>query len=335
MDVDVSTSVAGNKPQRIRRIQTVTLVLLFMAGIVNFLDRSSLSVAGEAIRSELGLSATEFGFLLSAFSLSYGFSQLPSGILLDRFGPRIVLGAGLIFWSLMQALTGMVNSFSHFILMRIGLGIGEAPFMPAGVKSITDWYAQKERGTALGIFNSSTVIGQAIAPPALVLMQLAWGWRAMFVIIGVAGIPFLAAAVGMWVNGIVVDRLAKKGYDLAKTRKTAIVCGLMMSALGTLLVVQSSSPAQAVAFISMALFCVHFAGTSAWGLVQVMVSETKVASIAGIQNFGSFVFASFAPIVTGWVVDTTHSFNLALVIAACVTFTGALCYFFIVKDRIE
>ncbi|EOO9549665.1 MFS transporter [Escherichia coli] len=388
MDVDVSTSVAGNKPQRIRRIQTVTLVLLFMAGIVNFLDRSSLSVAGEAIRGELGLSATEFGVLLSAFSLSYGFSQLPSGILLDRFGPRIVLGAGLIFWSLMQALTGMVNSFSHFILMRIG---------------------------------------QAIAPPALVLMQLAWGWRTMFVIIGVAGIlvgicwyawyrnraqfvltdeertylsapvkprpqlqfsewlalfkhrttwgmilgfsgvnytgwlyiawlpgylqaeqgfslaktgwvaaiPFLAAAVGMWVNGIVVDRLAKKGYDLAKTRKTAIVCGLMMSALGTLLVVQSSSPAQAVAFISMALFCVHFAGTSAWGLVQVMVSETKVASIAGIQNFGSFVFASFAPIVTGWVVDTTHSFNLALVIAACVTFTGALCYFFIVKDRIE
>lgn len=159
-----------------------------MAGIVNFLDRSSLSVAGEAIRGELGLSATEFGVLLSAFSLSYGFSQLPSGILLDRFGPRIVLGAGLIFWSLMQALTGMVNSFSHFILMRIGLGIGEAPFMPAGVKSITDWYAQKERGTALGIFNSSTVIGQAIAPPALVLMQLAWGWRTMFVIIGVAGI---------------------------------------------------------------------------------------------------------------------------------------------------
>lgn len=114
MDVDVSTSVAGNKPQRIRRIQTVTLVLLFMAGIVNFLDRSSLSVAGEA-PGELGLSATEFGVLLSAFSLSYGFSQLPSGILLDRFGPRIVLGAGLIFWSLMQALTGMVNSFSHFI----------------------------------------------------------------------------------------------------------------------------------------------------------------------------------------------------------------------------
>ncbi len=120
-----------------------------MAGIVNFLDRSSLSVAGEAIRSELGLSATEFGFAFCIFSVLW-FSQLPSGILLDRFGPRIVLGAGLIFWSLMQALTGMVNSFSHFILMRIGLGIGEAPFMPAGVKSITDWYAQKNAARRWG-----------------------------------------------------------------------------------------------------------------------------------------------------------------------------------------
>jgi len=415
------------KPTRIAKIQNVTLILLFMAGIVNFLDRSSLSVAGEAIRGELGLSATEFGVLLSAFSLSYGFAQLPSGILLDRYGPRIVLGAGVIFWSLMQGLTGMVNSFSHFIMLRIGLGIGEAPFMPAGVKSITDWYVQKERGTALGIFNSSTVIGQAIAPPVLVMMQIAWGWRIMFVTIGVAGIlvgicwyawyrnraqftlqpdereylsapvkprpqlqfsewlslfkrrttwgmvfgfagvnytgwlyiawlpgylqaqqgfslaktgwvaaiPFLAAAVGMWISGIVVDRFAKAGYDLAKTRKAVIVVGLMLSALGSLLVVQSSTPMQAVIFISMALFCVHFAGTSAWGLVQVLVSESKVASVAAIQNFGSFVFASFAPIVTGWIVDTTHSFNLAIIIAACVTFAGAMSYLFIVKSRID
>ncbi|MCU9699703.1 MFS transporter, partial [Escherichia coli] len=83
-----------------------------------------------------------------------------------------------------------------------------------------------------------------------------------------------------------VDRLAKEGYDLAKTRKTAIVCGLMMSALGTLLVVQSSSPAQAVAFILMALFCEHFAGTSSWGLVLGMGSETKVVSIAGVEDIG-------------------------------------------------
>jgi cyanate permease len=122
----------------------------------------------------------------------------------------------------------------------------------------------------------------------------------------------------MWVNGIVVDALARRGYDLAKTRKTAIVVGLVLSALGTLLVV-SSSPAQAVAFISMALFCVHFAGTRRGGWYRCWSASRKLPSVAAIQNFGSFVFASFAPVVTGWVVDTTHSFNLALVIAACVT----------------
>ena len=120
MTTETINTESLTKPARIKKIQTLTLVLLFLAGIVNFLDRSSLSVAGEAIRGDMGLSATEFGFLLSAFSLSYGLAQLPSGILLDRYGPRLVLGAGVIFWSLMQALTGMVNSFSHFILLRIG-----------------------------------------------------------------------------------------------------------------------------------------------------------------------------------------------------------------------
>lgn len=82
----------------------------------------------------------------------------------------------------------MANSLSYFILLCIGLGIGEASLMPAGVKSINDWYAQRERGTAVGIFNFSTVLGQAIAPPVLVIMQLAWGWRTTFVVIGLAGI---------------------------------------------------------------------------------------------------------------------------------------------------
>lgn len=311
MDVDVSTSVAGNKPQRIRRIQTVTLVLLFMAGIVNFLDRSSLSVAGEAIRGELGLSATEFGVLLSAFSLSYGFSQLPSGILLDRFGPRIVLGAGLIFWSLMQALTGMVNSFSHFILMRIGLGIGEAPFMPAGVKSITDWYAQKERGTALGIFNSSTVIGQAIAPPALVLMQLAWGWRTMFVIIGVAGI-LVGICWYAWYRN-------RAQFVLTEEERTYL-----------------SAPVKPRPQLQFSEWLALFKHRTTWGMILGFsgVNYTGWLYIAWLPGYLQ-AEQGFSLAKTGWVVDTTHSFNLALVIAACVTFTGALCYFFIVKDRIE
>lgn len=97
MNTKVISSSAISKPTRIAKIQRVTLFLLFMAGIVNFLDRSSLSVAGEAIRGELGLSATEFGVLLSAFSLSYGFAQLPSGILLIATVHELCLAQGSYF----------------------------------------------------------------------------------------------------------------------------------------------------------------------------------------------------------------------------------------------
>ncbi len=187
MAIETLAARTGATPLRIRRVQKITLTLLFIAGIVNFLDRSSLSVAGEAIRADLGLSATEFGVLLSAFSLSYGFAQLPSGILLDRRA------------------TDCAGRRADFLVRNAGpdrdgqfvLAFYSAAHWPRDRRSAV--YASRreidqrlvcarERGTAVGIFNSSTVLGQAIAPPALVIMQLAWGWRTMFVVIGLAGI---------------------------------------------------------------------------------------------------------------------------------------------------
>ena len=131
---------------RIKKIQTTAMILLFLAAVINYLDRSSLSVANLTIREDLGLSATEIGALLSVFSLAYGIAQLPCGPLLDRKGPRIMLGLGMFFWSLFQAVSGMVHSFTQFVLVRIGMGIGEAPMNPCGVKVINDWFNIKERG---------------------------------------------------------------------------------------------------------------------------------------------------------------------------------------------
>lgn len=93
------------RSSRIKKIQTTAMILLFLAAVINYLDRSSLSVANLTIRQELGLNATEIGALLSVFSLAYGIAQLPCGPLLDRKGPRIMLGLGMFFWSLFQALS--------------------------------------------------------------------------------------------------------------------------------------------------------------------------------------------------------------------------------------
>ena len=392
----------------LRTHQAVTLSLLFLAGIVNFLDRASLSVANTTIRQEMHLNGTQMGLLLSAFSLAYGFAQLPLIGLLDRAGTRTILGAGLLVWSIAQMLTGFVRGFSSFLVLRVLLGAGEAPFYPCGVRSVREWFSTESRGRATAMMSMSQTIGLAIAPPALTWMMLRVGWRAMFILLGASGvtvalawvafhrprgatgfreeasapasgnvwgvllrqrmvwgmmlgfgginytnwlyiswlpgylqsekhlslarsgwlaaIPFLAGAVGMMSSGLVSDKLAQAGVALTKVHRRNIVIGMVLSAGSTFLVARSRSTAEAIAGISLALFFVHFAGTSGWGYVQVVSPTHLVASLSALQNFASFMIASAAPVLTGWLLDRTHSFTIALSLCSAVTLLGALSY---------
>ena len=172
----------------LRGHQTVTLSLLFLAGVVNFLDRSSLSIANTTIRAEMHLNATEMGWLLSAFSLAYGFAQLPLIGLLDRLGTRSVLGFGLALWSTAQMLTGLVRGLPTFLALRALLGIGEAPFYPSGVRSVREWFSERTRGRATAVMSMSQTLGLAAAPPILTFLLLRIGWRAMFALLGASGL---------------------------------------------------------------------------------------------------------------------------------------------------
>ena len=180
--------MATLKSAKLKRIQNVALTLLVIAGLINYLDRSTLSIANHSIREDLNLSATQMGALLSAFSIPYAFAQLPMGVLLDKFGARVMLGFGMMLWSVAQVAGGLVNSLNQFYLARIVLGIGEAPQFPAGAKVFSEWWAVGERGRPTGISVASTTIAPAIAPPLLTGLMLAFGWRGMFIIMGVLGI---------------------------------------------------------------------------------------------------------------------------------------------------
>jgi cyanate permease len=142
----------------------------------------------------------------------------------------------------------------------------------------------------------------------------------------VAAIPFLAGALGMFSSGSLADRLARAGVPLTRVHIRNLVCGMVVSAASTFLVAHSSSTSEAVAGISMALFCIHFAGTSGWGYVQAVSPARYVASLCALQNFASFMIASAAPVLTGWLLDRTHSFSLALAVCSAVTLLGALSY---------
>ena len=177
---------------RVRSIQRRALALLVVGGVVNYIDRATLAIGNPLIRHDLGLSVAEMGFLLSAFLWAYAFSQLPTGALVDRLGPRRLLSAGLGLWSLAQLLGGVVGTYSQFICARVLLGVGEAPQFPTGARVARDWFAVRHRGTATGIFNCASTLGSAIAAPLLTVLMLSFGWRWMFVIMGVAGLVVAA-----------------------------------------------------------------------------------------------------------------------------------------------
>jgi len=203
MQTTLPTDAAlGHTPPRIRRTQNIALTLLMIGGIVNYLDRGTLAVANPLIRADLGLTLGQMGVLLSAFSWSYALCQLPAGGLVDRIGPRKLLGIGLILWSLAQAAGGFVSTFGWFVLARILLGIGEAPQFPSAARVVSDWYPLRLRGKPTGIFNSASPLGTALAPLLLSVLVASFHWRVAFIVTGAAGLVVAAIWIAVYRNPV-------------------------------------------------------------------------------------------------------------------------------------
>lgn len=416
------------KSARLTKVQNTALILLVFSGLINYLDRSTLSIANSAVRSEMGLSASQMGLLLSAFSLPYAFAQLPMGVLLDKLGARVTLGFGMLLWSIAQLAGGFVRTVNQFFIARLLLGVGEAPQFPAGAKVFSDWFALKERGRPTGIFVASTTIAPALAPPVLTALMFSVGWRGMFIVMGAAGIlvaiawysiyrdrrevpltvdeiayledgqppddrpmtaaewrglfrqrttwgmifgfmgviymvwlyltwlpayleqerglplatagwvmtiPYLAGTFGQLSSGIVADALLARGLKPINSRKWPICIGLVLAAAFTVPAAYTPSLTSAIVFISCAMFFINLASGGAWALVSVAAPRRLVASLGSLQNFGGYLGGSFAPIITGVMVDRTHSFVNALLISAAVAIAGAISYIVLVRLPIE
>ncbi|MFT3731704.1 MAG: MFS transporter [Hyphomicrobium sp.] len=181
-----------NASPRTRRLRSAAVALLVLAGCVNYFDRSALAVGNPEIRAELGLSYEDMGLLLSVFAWSYGFAQIPAGVLVDRFGVRRSLGFAMIVWSFAQLAAGVVTSFRQFLVARVALGLGESPMYIGGTRVCADWYPLRKRALPIAIFNSSSALAPALAPPILTWLMIAHGWRVMFIIAGLAGLVVAA-----------------------------------------------------------------------------------------------------------------------------------------------
>lgn len=169
----------------------VFVMATFLLMVLLYVDRVCISTAEEQIRADLGLSERAMGWILSAFALGYALCQTPAGMLADRFGPRRVLAAVVVFWSLFTGLTATAWSFGSMLVVRFLFGAGEAGALPGVARATYSWIPISERGMVQGISFSGMRLGAAFAMPGVAWTIQQYGWKATFLIL--TGIGFVWA----------------------------------------------------------------------------------------------------------------------------------------------
>ena len=173
--------------------QRHTLVLAsFIALFIAYLDRVNIAVASIAMQEALGWSETEKGFVLSSFFIGYMAAQIVGGVLADKYGGKRVLVASLVAWSVFTILTPLAGSasFAALILVRIGLGLGEAPLSPAVLSLFGKWIPETERSRSVAVYSSAAIAGTLVALVVTGLLVASYGWQIVFYAFGFAGLVY-------------------------------------------------------------------------------------------------------------------------------------------------
>lgn len=187
---------AGGSSKR-SYVRWTIFVLLLVLLTVDYVDRSSISVALPRIADRFSLSPVEQGVILSSFSWTYTAMQIPGGWLSDRFKPRRIITAISLLWGIFEALTALAFNAVWIVLMRLGLGVVEAPLEPAGTQANVSWLPRDERGRAAAIMDSGAALGTAVGGLVVGgIIAALDSWQLAFVIVG-AG-TLLMAGVAFW-----------------------------------------------------------------------------------------------------------------------------------------
>ncbi|MBT3136052.1 MFS transporter [Alteromonas sp. ALT199] len=174
--------------QKMTKKRYNVLLLVFITVVINYMDRTNISVAASALSDELSLTSVQMGLIFSAFGWTYSILQIPGGIAVDVVKTRILYPFILVAWSLATLIQGAISSFTALIGCRMAIGVFEAPSYPCNNKIITSWFPESERASAIAVYTSGQFIGLAFLMPLLAVIQNYFGWRGLFIISGIIGI---------------------------------------------------------------------------------------------------------------------------------------------------
>ena len=184
MDSRADDALVSEQPGPVHRYRWSIAFLLGIGVLVNYFDRVNLSVSHQALFMTFGISDVTFGYLSGAYNWTYALCQLPTGVLLDRFGVRRVGRISTFIWSVASFAAAATPNLGGFFAARLLLGVGEAPTFPANAKAIGLWFPIHERSTATAIFDAAAKLASAIGVPLLGVLLLTIGWRWSFAATG-------------------------------------------------------------------------------------------------------------------------------------------------------
>ena len=186
-------SEAGVQVPPVGRYRWVVVALLFAATAINYIDRQMIGVLKPTLSAEMSWSETDFANIVFWFQAAYAIGYLGFGRIVDVIGARFGYAIAVVVWTIAHMAHGGVHSVTQFAMARFGLGVGESGNFPAGIKAVTEWFPQKERAFAIGLFNAGANIGAIITPLLVPWLTVAYGWRVAFYATGIFGIVWLIA----------------------------------------------------------------------------------------------------------------------------------------------
>ena len=405
-------AVAGVAAAAKERYRWAVVGLLWLAVLINYIDRGALSIVAVPLMKEFGLSPSQMGTLLSSFFWTYSIMQIPAGWVVDRYGLKWTYAGAFLVWSLASAATGFATSFASILCFRLLLGVGEAAAQPVSLSYIRHKFREEERGTPTAVYLTGMSIGPA-AGTALGAMLLArTDWRMMFIILGIgccvwllpwlalapndrvaaakrkvgsdrpvdwtallrnrlpwgiiiggflysyywyfcltwlppylmmerkmsvlemgifSSLPFLAKVPMATAAGKLSDVLIAKYGRPVLIRKLFIVAGFSLGSSILLLHLVDSQIGVVCVLIS-SLFGIALAAPNYWTLTQAITPAHLVGRVIGAQNTIGNCAGICAPIVTGWLVERSGSFDSAIWFAGLALPAAAIAYLILVRE---
>jgi ACS family hexuronate transporter-like MFS transporter len=407
----------------------VILIMLFMAMIINYMDRAALSIAMPFMAEHFDLTPAEKGMVFSSFFIGYALFNFIGGYLADRIGPKKVLGGAMTVWSLFCGATAGVFNFWSLLVVRVLFGVGEGPISTAANKTVSGWFPLSERARAVGINQAGGPLGGALAGPVVGFMALQFGWQWSFIAIAVFGLiwaflwqrlgadraadhprvtpseltlieegvekqapaaasapkhsplaiiktpavlfmavslfcynyilfffltwfptflvdakgislkemsivtalPWLVGAMGYMSGGFIIDAVYRRTGRQMFSRKVVLVSCLLVAALCLTVIGRTGTAFSAVALMTVAIGFLMLAAPAYWALIQDSVPPEQVGTAGGFMHGMANLSGIVGPTLTGFLVQSTHSYVTAFVLAGTLGIVGALVVAFFVR----